>query len=222
MSTAPVKKPAPQPPVTLSTSGCAATETASTPLPPAGVIPAGACQCVMQRVLTRHSDRVNIDCMTPVGTIPDLIDTIEHIADEHRTDRRCVTTISTGLDTLYVELSERAFSAPAAARTFRLAGPVAWPDERTGAHPRDYDQQHGCGEWNSPESLLIKIDLDTLADMDEGDVDTTVRDRPHRRRLQVDGAVAAATPRPPAFGPIWPTISAPPSPRSPTSVPTPP
>ncbi|MDQ1247258.1 MAG: hypothetical protein QG597_1628 [Actinomycetota bacterium] len=132
--------------------------------------------------------------MTPVGTIPDLIDTIEHIADEHRTDRRCVTTISTGLDTLYVELSERAFDiCTRCGQNLPPAGPVAWLDERTGAHQGDYDQQHGCGEWNSPESLLIKIDLDTLADMDEGDVDTTVRDRLTAAASKLDGAVAAAT-----------------------------
>lgn len=133
--------------------------------------------------------------MTHLDTVTDVIDTIDGIAEGYRTDRRCVTTICTALNTVYVELSERAVdTCTRCGQNLPPAGPVDWLDERTGAYRGACNQQHGCGEWNSPESVLVEIvGLDTLASMDDWDRVDAIRDRLAAAAAELDAAVAGAT-----------------------------
>lgn len=133
--------------------------------------------------------------MTYLDTVTEVIDTIDGIAEGYRTDRRCVTLICTALNTVYVEMSERAVdTCTRCGQNLPPAGPVDWLDERTGAYRGAYNQQHGCGEWNTPESVLIEIvGLDTLANMDDWDRVDAVRDRLDHAAAKLDAAVAGAT-----------------------------
>lgn len=133
--------------------------------------------------------------MTYLDTVTDVINTIDGIAEGYRTDRRCVTTICTALNTVYVEMTERAVdTCTRCGPNLPPAGPVDWLDERTGAYRGACNQQHGCGEWNSPESVLVEIvGIDTLASMDDWDRVDAVRDRLAAAAAELDAAVAGAT-----------------------------
>lgn len=130
--------------------------------------------------------------MTRTSAATGLIDTIDRIADRHRSKRRCVTVIPTELDTVYVELSERAVdTCTGCDQHLPPAGPVTWIDSRSGSHQGAYSQQHRCGEWNEPECVLIEIDLDDLADM--ADPEESVYERIAAAAAELDADVARET-----------------------------
>ncbi|MCB1290777.1 MAG: hypothetical protein KDB45_04505 [Mycobacterium sp.] len=130
--------------------------------------------------------------MTHTGVATGLIDTIDRIADRHRSERRCVTVVPTGIDTVCIELSERAVDyCGRCGQTLPPAGPVTWIDSRSGSHQGAYSQQHGCGEWNEPECVLIEIDLDDMADM--ADPEESVCERIAAAAAELDADVARET-----------------------------
>lgn len=146
----------------------------------------------MQNVLTPTSGSVNIDCMTLPSAITGLVDTIDRIADKQRSEQRHVALIPTARNILYVEVSERAVdTCTNCGQNLPPAGPVNWIDFRSGSHRGAYSQQHGCGQWNEPECVLIEIDLDDLVEM--GDPEGSVYERMAAAAAELDADVAGET-----------------------------
>lgn len=68
-------------------------------------------------------------------------------------------------------------------------GPVDAIDARTGEAQGTWSHQHGCGKWNTPQSVRRTVDLDDL-DPDEDDVEDIVNEMMSAMVAEVDAKVA--------------------------------